>query len=427
MEKVNIGLLGLGNVGIGVYNILNLNSNKINVLSNKEIVITKILVNNLNKERDISLAQNMLTSNIDDILEDSDIDIVVEVLGGLTPAYDYIKKALQKKKHVVTANKAVIATYGKELLEIASRNNVSLRYEASVCGGIPVISTLSNALSVNKFEELIGIVNGTTNYILTQMTDFGLDYDDVLEDAKRKGFAEADPSSDVEGEDAAYKLSILLSLTFGVEVPPDAIPRQGITNISKEDIQYAAQFGYKIKLLAAAKQLNNRLEYHVCPTLIKKNHPLSSVNNEFNALFLKGNAVGEIMLYGKGAGSMPTGSAVVSDIFEISRIMGSTLNPTVPIPMNNPENYELVGNGTSEYYIHLIVEDKPGVLGMITTCFGDAGISIDAIVQQSRGDQYVPIVYIVHECPRVRLDQALSAIIKFKEVKEIKSVLQVRK
>lgn len=424
MKRVNIGLLGLGNVGTGVYNILNVNGNKIEGAAGKEIKITKILVGDIKKKRSISVASDILTSDVDTILNNPEIDIVVEVLGGIHPAYDYMKKALLNKKHVVTANKAVIATYGKELLAIAQDNNVSLRYEASVGGGIPIINTLSNPLSVNSFEEIMGIVNGTTNYILTQMTDFGLDYNEVLKVAQEKGFAEADPTSDVEGEDAAYKLAILLSTAFGVDVEADSIPREGITKISKDDIEYASQFGYKIKLLATAKKIENDLEFHVHPTLISNTHPLASVSNEFNALFLKGNAVGELMLYGKGAGSMPTGSAVVGDILEIAKIIGTNFNTAISIPQNN-QTYNLIGEGRSKYYIHFRVEDKPGALGIISTAFGNNGISIESVMQRSRGERYVPVIYILHDCTRQQLDKTLSDISGDDTVKEIRSILRV--
>lgn len=424
MKKVNIGLLGIGTVGSGVYNILNINGDKINEAAGKNIRIKKILDKEINKKRDIDLDQDMLTCNIDDILNDPEIDIVVELIGGINPAYEFIRRALTHKKHVVTANKAVIATYGKDLIQTAEVNGVSLRYEASVGGGIPIINTLSNPLSVNKFEELIGIINGTTNYILTQMTDFGLDYESVLKVAQEKGFAEADPTSDVEGEDVAYKLSILLSTAFGIDVSPNQIPREGITKISKDDIEYASQFGYKIKLLATAKKHNDELEYHVHPTLIPNTHPLASVSNEFNALFLKGNAVHELMLYGKGAGSMPTASAVVGDILEIAKIIGTDFNPSISIPQNTGE-YKLIGEGLSKYYIHLIIEDQPGALGVITTAFGNNNISIESVMQRSRGEKYVPVIYILHECTRQQLDKTLETISKEGMVKEIKSILRV--
>ncbi len=424
MKKINIGLLGLGNIGTGVYEIIQTNGPKINLSAEKELHIKKILVNNLNKERKVSVSPEVLTTSIDELLKDQEIDIIVELLGGIHPAYEYMKEALISKKHVVTANKAVIATHGRELMKIAIDNNVALRYEASVGGGIPIINTLSKPLSINQFEELMGIVNGTTNYILTQMTDFGLEYDEVLKTAQEKGFAEADPSSDVEGEDAAYKLSILISTAFGLEVSPDNIPREGITKITKDDIEYASQFGYKIKLLATAKKTGNHLEFHVHPTLIPDSHPLASVSNEFNALFLKGNAVDDLMLYGKGAGPLPTGSAVIGDIVEISKIIGTNFDPTISFP-ENIDQLQLSGEGTSKYYIHFRVEDKPGALGFISTAFGNNGISIETVMQRSRGEKYVPVIYILHNCKREQLNKTFEEITKDETVKEIRSILRV--
>jgi len=424
LKKINIGLLGLGNIGTGVFEIFQTNGPKINLSAEKELHIKKILVNNLNKERKVSVSSEMLTTSIEDLLRDPEIDIIVELLGGIHPAYDYMKEALISKKHVVTANKAVIATHGRELIQIAIDNNVALRYEASVGGGIPIINTLSKPLSVNRFQELMGIVNGTTNYILTQMTDFGLEYDEVLKTAQDKGFAEADPSSDVEGEDAAYKLSILISTAFGLEVSPDIIPREGITKISKDDIEYASQFGYKIKLLATAKKTENHLEFHVHPTLIPGTHPLASVSNEFNALFLKGNAVDDLMLYGKGAGPLPTGSAVIGDIVEIAKIIGTNFDPTISFP-ENIDRLQLSGEGTSKYYIHFRVEDKPGALGIISTAFGNNGISIETVMQRSRGEKYVPVIYILHNCEREQLNRTFEEITKDGTVKEIRSILRV--
>ncbi len=424
MKKINIGLLGLGNVGTGVYSIFQTNHDKISLSAQKELSIKKILVNNLNKDREVSVSPDTLTTSAKDLFNDPEIDIIVELLGGIHPAYDYIKEALKAKKHVVTANKAVIATYGRELIQIAIDNHVALRYEASVGGGIPIINTLSKPLSVNHFEEMIGIVNGTTNYILTQMTDYGLDYDEVLKAAQDKGFAEADPTSDVEGEDAAYKLSILISTAFGMEVPPASIPREGITKISKDDIEYASQFGYKIKLLATAKKSDDHLEFHVHPTLVPNTHPLASVSNEFNALFLKGNAVDELMLYGKGAGSLPTGSAVVGDIVEIAKIIGTNFDPTISIPENSG-NLKPSGEGISKYYIHFRVEDKPGALGIISTAFGNNGISIETVMQRSRGEKYVPVIYILHDCTREQLNSTFDDISKDNTVKEVRSILRV--
>lgn len=427
MKKVNVGLLGLGNVGKGTYTILHQNSEKITGLSNCEISVKKILVSDKNKKRDIDVDPSVLTENPSDIIDSSEIDIVVELIGGIDTAYGYIKRALENGKHVVTANKAVIATHGLELLELAKKNQVLLLHEASVAGGIPILTAMSKPLAGNEFQELIGIVNGTTNYILTQMSENQMEYETALKQAQEKGFAEADPTSDVEGEDAAYKLCILMLIAFGVYVDPKDIPREGITKISKEDIEFASQFGYKLKLLAGAKKSNGRLKYYVYPTLVSQSHPLASVNNEFNALFVKGDAVGELMFYGRGAGSMPTGSAVVGDIVSIAKCIGTDLlnvSPYRAYPIKD-DDLELTGESKSMFYINFLVNDSPGALGKVSTAFGNHGVSIQSVMQRSRGEDNVPVIYILHETKRKQLDEALNEIVANNFVKEIKSILRV--
>ncbi len=427
MKSLKIGLLGLGNVGTGAYRILMMNAEKISATAGKKIEVSKILVGDKKKKRAIDIPAGLLTEDIRDILDDPEIDIVVELLGGINPAFDYMMEALNKKKHVVTANKAVIANYGSELRKAASNNKVALKYEASVAGGIPIINALSTALAGNEFAEIVGIVNGTTNYILTQMTDFGLNYEDVLKDAQAKGFAEADPASDVEGEDVAYKLSILIHTAFGMKIPPMKIPREGITKVSKDDIEYASQFGYKIKLLATAKRTGNQLECGVQPALIPVSHPLASVSNEFNALFVKGNAVDDLMFYGRGAGSMPTGSAVVGDIIDIAQKFDCPECCSFQ-PADAPSSIEFAGGGMSMYYINFLVADVPGVLGKVSTAFGDHGISIESVMQRSKGRRNgddVPVTYILHELKREQLDQALSEICTYDFIKEVRSILRV--
>ncbi|NLY71932.1 MAG: homoserine dehydrogenase [Clostridiales bacterium] len=318
-KTINIGLMGLGNVGAGTYKTLEMNFDSILANTGIDFKITKILVKDLEKQRDINVPKDLLTQNPDDLVSDPNIDIIAELLGGIEPATDYMLKAMQNGKHVVTANKAAVAANFEVLRNAAEQNKVMFRYEASVAGGIPILNALTTALQANQFEEVLGILNGTTNYILTQMTDFGLNYADVLRIAQEKGFAEADPTDDVEGFDAANKLSILISLVFGKRVKPDEIPTEGITKITKEDIERATQTGHKVKLIASAKLENGKLNYSVKPTLLPLTHPLAGVSNEFNAVFVKGNAVGELMFYGKGAGPLPTGSAVMGDIIEIGK------------------------------------------------------------------------------------------------------------
>lgn len=316
-KTIKVGLLGFGNVGIGTYMTLEMNKSSIKTQTGIDFEIGKILVRDMSKERDVVIPKELLTQDPEDIISNPEIDIVVELLGGVQPATDYMVAAMNNGKHVVTANKAAVAANYEALREASANNKVLLRYEASVGGGIPILSPIMTSLRANSFVEVQGILNGTTNYILSQMTDHGLEYDEVLKVAQEKGFAEADPTADVEGIDAANKLSILISLVYGVRVLPDQIPTEGITEISRQDIKRAAKSGKKIKLVAKAKTENGNLTYSVRPTLVDADHPLYSVNNEFNAIFVKGNAVDDLMFYGKGAGPLPTGSAVMGDIIEI--------------------------------------------------------------------------------------------------------------
>lgn len=314
MKKIKVGMLGFGNVGTGTYQTLEMNRELIEKHVGASVEISKILVSDVTKPRQVVTPDGVLTDNVADIIDNPEIDIVAEVLGGIEPASEYMLKALNNGKHVVTANKAAVAANYDKLFKAAADNGVSLRPEACVAGGIPILNAITTVLGANKFDEILGILNGTTNYILTQMTDNGLDYADVLKDAQAKGFAEADPTADVEGIDAANKLSIMMALAFGHYVHPDDIPTEGISKITKADIDKATADGCKIKLIASAKNEDGKLTYSVKPVALPTDHPLASVSNEFNAVFVKGNAVGELMFYGKGAGPLPTGSAVMGDI-----------------------------------------------------------------------------------------------------------------
>jgi len=319
MNTVKVGLMGFGNIGTGTYKTLEMNKTKIAENAGVNIEITKILEKDVDRKRDVTVSKEQFTQNPNDIFIDPEISIVIELLGGIEPATSLMLKAMKHKKHVVTANKAAVAANYDLLVNTARDNGVEFRFEASVGGGIPVLNALTTVLGANQFEEILGIVNGTTNYILTQMTDFGLNYEEVLKTAQEKGFAEADPTADVEGIDVANKLSILMSLVFNVRVAPEDIPTLGISKITKTEINEAKGKGCKIKLIASAKMINDKLEYSVKPTLIPNEHPLAGVNNEFNAIFVKGNAVDELMFYGKGAGPLPTGSAVMGDVLEIAK------------------------------------------------------------------------------------------------------------
>jgi len=319
MKRVNIGLLGLGNIGSGTYKVLELNRNHIETTTGLDLLITKILEIDTERDRGFTVAPGVFTQEPETIFSDPEIDIVIELLGGIEPATSYMVSALKAGKGVVTANKAALAENYELLTETASASGAALRFEASVGGGIPLIGAITEHLAANEFTELLGILNGTTNYILTKMGEEGHAYEDVLKEAQALGFAESDPTADVEGYDVANKLSILMSLVFGKRVRPKDIPTQGITKITSDDIAEAAAHGCVIKLLASAFRKGDGVEYHVKPTWLNINHPLADVRNEFNALFLKGNAVDDLMFYGKGAGPFPTASAVLGDVIAIAK------------------------------------------------------------------------------------------------------------
>lgn len=371
-----------------------------------------------NKKR-TPLAEGKITFDANDILEDEEIDVVVEVMGKEHPALEYIIKALKKGKHVVTANKEVIAVHGKELIKLATENKVSLLYEASVGGGIPIIRPLKQCLAANKIYEIKGILNGTTNYILTEMKEKGFDFEEVLKEAQQKGYAEADPTDDVEGFDAARKLAILSTLAFNKFILPEKIYTKGIKSISKSDIKYAEELGYNVKLIAYAKiDEEDRLEAWVHPVMIKKDNPLNGVNGVFNAILVDGNAVGEVMFYGQGAGMMPTASAVVADIMDVKNHI---------VIQNGCEDGDLlpIVDTVSKYYIRLIAFDKPGVMSKITGILGDKGISLLSVVQKGVLGDTAEIVLITHIANTGKVFEALEEIQNLKEVECIESVIRV--
>ncbi|WP_313346704.1 homoserine dehydrogenase [Sedimentibacter sp.] len=421
MKSINLGILGMGTVASGLISIIEFNNTKIVGNIDKQLVISKVLVKDISKKRSVNLPADTYTTDAYEIINNKDIQIIVELIGGINPAYEYIRNALNNKKHVVTANKALLATHGEELEQLAHINGVRLMYEASVGGGIPIINTITENLSANEFEHIAGIINGTTNYILTQMTENGLEYEQAVKEAQRLGFAEADPSSDVDGDDAAYKIAILSSIAFDQRISVSDIPKEGITKISKEDIIYAKELGYNIKLLASASKSNNEIELRVHPAFVPSDHPLSTVKNEFNAVFLKGNAVGEIMLYGKGAGSLPTGSAVLNDIVSIVKNESRKYAESI-----NADKYKIVNRAYKKYYIRFEVIDKPGVLARIASVFGKNNISLDSVVQrQKNGNNTAPLVFITHDIERKNIDNALKEISNFDCVIQIASIIVV--
>mgnify|MGYP000855896618 FL=1 len=422
LKPIKLGILGMGTVASGLVSIMEFNKNKIQDTINRDIIVNKVLVHSLDKKRNVNLPKEVYTTDAYQAIKDKDTDIIVELMGGINPACEYVKAALNNKKHVVTANKALIATHGEELESLAAVNGVMLMYEASVGGGIPILNTIRDNLSANEFESFFGIVNGTTNYILTQMSENGLEYDKAVKEAQKLGFAEADPSSDVDGDDAAYKLSILATLAFGERINIKDIPKEGITKISKDDISYAKELGFIIKLLASGAKKDNEIELSVHPAFIPAGHPLSNVKNEFNAVYLKGNAVGELMLYGKGAGSLPTGSAVLGDIIHIIRNIESQAAVNAK---NNDKKCIITNKASKQYYIRMEVIDKPGVLGGIASNFGKNNVSLASVVQKQKNGETAPLVFITHETERKNIDSALAEIKRLEYVTELESIILI--
>lgn len=428
MKKVKIALLGLGNVGRGVWNILQMNGEEIMKRSGCQVEVAKILVRDSSKARAVKVPEELITTDFDEILNDDSIKIIVEVMGGIEPAKEFILKSLSKKKHIVTANKMLLATYGDDLFKKADEEEVMLNYEASVAGGIPIIQAINESLTANKIENLYGIINGTTNFILSKMELEGSDFDDVLKEAQEKGYAEADPTSDIEGFDAQYKLAILSSLAFGTKVKIDDVYREGITKITSKDIRYAKDFGLVIKLLAIAKEIDGKLQLRVHPTMIPDTHPLANVHDSFNAVFIKGNAVDDLMFYGRGAGDLPTGSAVVADIVSILRSDVDTEN-RLPVEKNNLWHKEIgeINDITSRYYIRTTVTDRPGVLGEITAIFGRHGVSLRSVIQRGRikNEEEVGLVLVTHYTKEEQLQGAINEVKDMESVKEINNMIRI--
>ncbi|MDS0524400.1 homoserine dehydrogenase [Clostridium sp. SHJSY1] len=428
MKKVKIALLGLGNVGRGVWNILKENEEEIMKRSGCKVEIAKILVRDLNKPRGVEVPEGLVTTDFNEILNDDSIKIVVEVMGGIEPAREYMIKCMNKKKQIVTANKMLLATNGDELYKKADEEGVMFNYEASVAGGIPIIQAINESLTGNRIEELYGIVNGTTNFILSKMELEGSNFNDVLKLAQEKGYAEADPTSDIEGFDAQYKLAILASLAFGTKVDVAKVYREGITKITDVDMEYAKSFGMVIKLLAIVKDVEGKLELRVHPTMIPETHPLANVYDSFNAVFIKGNAVGDLMFYGRGAGDLPTGSAVVADIISIVRTNIDFENP-VSVVKNNLWNKEIseVDNIVSKYYIRATVADKPGVLGEISAVFGKQEVSLHSVIQKGdvNNKGKVTLVLVTHMTKEASIRKALEELNRLNTVEGIENLIRI--
>ncbi|EFL51907.1 Homoserine dehydrogenase [Solidesulfovibrio fructosivorans JJ]] len=398
-RPVRIGLAGLGTVGSGLVAIVARNADWIERRLGRPIVLTKVLVRDLAKPRAVALPPDVgLTADPDALVTDPDIDIVVELMGGTGAAYDLIRRALLAGKHVVTANKALLAERGPELFALAAEKGLGLYYEASCAGAIPIVATLKESLAGNRIVSIIGILNGTANYILSSMSDKGLTFAAALRQAQEKGYAEADPTLDIEGIDAAHKLILLIRLAYGQNLPLAKLPVAGITKVTTEDIRFAGEFGYTIKLIGQVHEVEGRLSAGVSPMLVHKDYLLASVNGAFNAVRVEGDASGPIILHGKGAGDLPTGSAVLGDIMALARegmIPNNTGFLVEPLPEASQPDPE---DAVCPHYIHFTVKDQAGVMAAISKSMGVHGVSIRQAVQKGDPeDGYVPIVFLTHE------------------------------
>jgi homoserine dehydrogenase len=409
--QINIGLIGFGTVGTGVVKILNRYARLIEEKCGVKLCLKKIADLDIITSRGVDIDPSLLTTNAEEIIYDNDIDVVVELIGGYEPARTYVLSAMRTGKHVVTANKALLSKFWQEVLQTAQEYNVSFYAEASVGGGIPLISSITQGLIANNIQSIYGIINGTCNYILTRMSEDGVEFSDALKQAQSNGYAEADPTLDIEGIDTAHKLSILSSISFGGSIPVDKISVEGISKITKQDICYADEFGYVIKLLGIAKRLSDtEIEVRVHPTMISKNHLLASVRDVFNAVYIIGDSTGPVMLYGQGAGQMPTASAVISDIIAIG-----CQNKGLQYKDGNM-NIREIDKIKSKYYIRFTAVDRPGVLAKIANVLGNCNISIASCIQQARGE-LVPIIMLTHEAEEGLLKKAISEIDTFSVIK----------
>jgi len=429
-----IGLLGLGTVGTGTAEILLSPEGRHPLL--QELQIHKVGVRTPDKPRTLQMSPDVLTADLESIVTDPAVDIVVELIGGLEPARSLILKAIAHGKHVVTANKAVIARYGDEIFTAANEKGIYVMLEAAVGGGIPIISPLKQSLGANRIQSVTGIVNGTTNYILTRMTAEGADFSEVLADAQRLGYAEADPTADVGGFDAADKLAILASLAFAGRIKLEEVYREGIGQVSAADIAYAEKLGFAIKLLAIAKReettgtdSNERLQLRVHPTFVPKTHPLASINGVYNALLVEGEPIGQVMFYGRGAGAGPTASAVVSDIMNIAAILKTETEP-IPHPLLSCSHQHYcaiapMDEVVTRFYARFLTNDEPGVIGKLGTCFGNHGVSLESIVQTGMRGDLAEIVVVTHDVREGNFRQALEEIRNLKGLASIPSLLRV--
>ncbi|MCD8037371.1 MAG: homoserine dehydrogenase [Clostridiales bacterium] len=423
-EKVRVAILGLGTVGSGVYKIIQKQKEEFPFKVGADVEVAKILVRNTKKARE-GVDMSLITDKWEDIINDESIDIVVEVMGGIEPAKTYITEALEHDKHVVTANKDLIAEHGHELLELAKEHKCDLLFEAAVAGGIPIIRPLKQCLAANKITEIMGIVNGTTNFILTKMTDEGMEFADALQLTTDLGYAEADPTADIEGLDAGRKIAILASVAFNFRVTFSDVYTEGISNISAKDIKYAKELGCVIKLIATAKNSDTGIEVRVTPMFIPKAHPLASVNDSFNAVFVHGDSLGDAMFYGRGAGELPTASAIMGDVIDVCRNMAFNCNARIGCTCYKDLPIKSINDIQSKYFVRTLLEDRPGTLASVASTFSSNNASIDQMVQKTKYPGTAEVVFIIDNVEESLFKRAISELRAMHYVKEISSIIRV--
>lgn len=417
MKPINVGLLGMGTVGGGTWTVLTRNQEEITRRAGRPIHIVKVAERDLALARKVTGGQVVVTDDAFSVVNDPDIDIVVELIGGTTVARELVLQAISNGKHVVTANKALLAVHGNEIFAAAQKKGVMVAFEAAVAGGIPIIKAVREGLAANRIEWIAGIINGTTNFILTEMREKGLDFDVALADAQRLGYAEADPTFDVEGIDAAHKLMILAAIGFGIPMQFDQAYIEGITHLTRDDIRYAEQLGYRVKLLGITKRTDAGIELRVHPTLIPEKRLIANVNGAMNAVLVKGDAVGPTLYYGKGAGAEPTASAVIADLVDVTRMHTADPEQRVPHLAFQPDavmdtTILPMAEVETRYYLRLAVSDQPGVLADITRILADRQISIEAMIQREpvEGEAQTDIIMLTHRTREKHIDAAIALI-----------------
>lgn len=431
MRKITIGIIGFGTIGTGVLKILRGNAALIQERLGASVTVKKIADLDIRRDRGIRVAPGMLTTDARSIIDDPSIDLVVELIGGLEPARTMLLKAIDRGKQIVTANKALLAAHGLELLKAAHRKGVDIGFEGSVAGGIPIIRVLKEGLVGNRISYILGILNGTSNYILSRMTNEGGDFNHILQEAQRHGYAERDPTLDIEGIDTAHKLAILISIAYGTAIPFDKIYTEGISRIEPLDIEFTRELGYRIKLLAIAREINGQIEARVHPTLIPDDHLLSKVDGTYNAVFVDGDASGPCMFYGRGAGMMPAASAVVSDIVDLSRNLLRGIGQRVPLFSYQQEFIKKLAiknirEVVTRYYLRFSVLDRPGVLSAISGILGRHDISIHSVIQKGRRSKGgVSIFLLTHRAREASVRKALDAINRLSVVRAKTRIIRI--